>query len=145
MNECQLLELYGAGQPGQLPTGYTPGRTIPKPGRIGNNLSSGMARLTYWQGKFFESPTTMTNRMFGIKMGSGIITSGPSLHDGQPAHIIDYRDTSLLFRPFRDEFREVAPGIYLGRMYRVKDCQAKFMTWFAVDARKGCCECWEPK
>ena len=50
---------------------------------------------------------------------------------------MDYSETSLVWRDVRDEMREVAPGLYLGRMYRRKKCGLEFQIFFALQA---CCQ-----
>ena len=37
--------------------------------------------------------------------------------DGQPATILDYSETSHLYANYRDEIRQVGPGLFLGAMY----------------------------
>jgi hypothetical protein len=134
MNECQLLELFKSAEPGPAPCGYLPGRVISKPGKRTTVAKSNFMKHV-WQGKYFDDCGIMTNRMFGMKFTKGQVGADASWLDGRPANIIDYSQTSLLFKPYRDEIREVAPGIYLGIMWKRDDCQPKITTWFALDAR----------
>ena len=87
-----------------------------------------------WQGKYFDNDV-MTNRFFGVKFIKGQVTCEDSWIDGKPVNAIDYSGTSFLFKNYRDEFREVAPGIYLGVMWKRGECNPKLLTWFAIDAR----------
>jgi hypothetical protein len=140
MSECQLLELYKNAGPGPIPSGFTPGRAIPSPGKHSTVRRSNMMKHV-WQGKNFGCDGIMTNRFFGLKMIKGQITQEASWLDGRPVNVIDYSHTSLVFKPYRDEFREISPGIYLGMMWKRDDCQPKMLTWFALDARGNCAAC----
>jgi hypothetical protein len=140
MNECQLLDLYRQAQPGAIPSGFTPGRMISNPGKRTTVIVSRMTERTLWQGKIFGDDGIMTNRMFGVRFIKGEVQTGESWLDGKPSNIIDYSQTSRIFRPYRDEFREVSPGIYLGIMYKRDCCNPKIVTYFALDARGGCCQ-----
>ena len=37
--------------------------------------------------------------------------------DGRPSLILDYQNSSLVYRNVRDEIRQVGPGLYLGAMF----------------------------
>jgi hypothetical protein len=140
MNECQLLDLYKRAEPGAIPSGYASGRMISKPGRLTTVPVSRITKLTVWQGKYFDGGPIMTNRMFGVRFIKGEVQHGESWIDGRPSNIIDYGPTSLLWRSYRDEFREVAPGIYLGIMFKREGCKSKIVTYFALNARDNCCQ-----
>lgn len=140
MNKCQLLDLYRNAEAGPMPAGYTPGRVIPNPGKASNDPISRMIQLSIWQGKHFDGNGIMTNKQFGVRAAKGHVFSGTSLIDGKPVHVIDYHDSWRMWRPYMDELREVAPGIYLGITWRFDGCCPKFFTYFALDSRKGCCE-----
>lgn len=133
MSECELLELYRQAEPGPIPQGFSPGRVIPNPGKKLTVVRSNMMK-SVWQGKYFED-LIMTNKFFGLKVIKGQVTQESSWIDGKPSNAIDYSGTSLIFKPYRDEFREVAPAIYLGTMWKRDGCNPKLMTWFAFDAR----------
>jgi hypothetical protein len=55
--------------------------------------------------------------VFGFRAIKAELYKGPSLLDGRESNIIDYSRTSLLAHAVRDEIREVAPNLYLGRAY----------------------------
>jgi len=134
LNECQLLDLYGNASPGPIPSGFSPGRVFPAPGKH-SNVAKSNAMKHVWQGKYFDCDGIMTNRFFGMKIIKGHVTQETSWIDGKPVNAIDYSHTSLLFKPYRDEFREIAPGIYPGTMWKRDDCKPKLLTWFAFDTR----------
>lgn len=134
MNECELLDLFRGAEPGPVPYGYAPGKVIFHPGKHSTVANSKIMGLT-WQGKYFDSCGIMTNKLFGIKFTKGQVTHETSWIDGKPSNAIEYKDTSIIFKPFRDEFREVAPGIYLGIMFKNEGCRAKIASWFTLDTR----------
>ena len=74
--------------------------------------------------------------MVRLSSDSGSRRLGPSCLDGKPSIVMDYGETSLVWADVRDEVREVAPGLYLGRMYRLKPCGPEFQMFFALQA---CC------
>lgn len=62
------------------------------------------------------------NRLFGlddpIELYPGKVYSGDSYFaPGERAVVIDYSDHDHEFSSFRDELREIYPGVYLGKMY----------------------------
>jgi hypothetical protein len=135
MDRCQLLDLYQRAEPGPIPCGYAPGRNIPNPVHRSTAMRSALMRVTAWQGKYFEPDGFMVNRMFGVKTNKAQIYYGESWLDGKPSLILDYEQTSRMWSQYRDELREVSPGIYLGIMYQ-RDClEPKIKTFFAIDAR----------
>ncbi len=131
-----LEQLYRQADAGAIPVGYTPGRPIYCPdGRFAGVHS----RVTHalWHGKIFDPCTgTLVNQWAGFKAIKAQVSYGPSLLDGRPSIIMDYSETSHVWADVRDEVREVAPGVYLGRMYRLKHGCYEFQYFFALEA--GC-------
>jgi hypothetical protein len=83
----------------------------------------------------------MVNRQFGVPTISAAIQDGESYIDGRPTLVFDYEDTSLICTRYRDEVREVSPGVYLGVMHKRTKDGPKVATWFALDARgDSCCK-----
>jgi len=133
MSQSELEALYLASPPAPAPNGFLPGRAIKSPG---SPFTAANARLTriVWQGKIFRDDGTMINRMFGAaKAIPADVYLGESLIDGQPSLILDY-SRSKLWPDVRDEIREVAPGLYLGVMYKGNPATQKM--FFTLDARK---------
>ena len=86
-----------------------------------------------WQGKVVEpGQTSAVNRFFGIRIIRGKLYYGPSWMDGNPSIILDYSTTSLVYARYRDEFREVAPGLFLGLMYARTSPDPKLKMYFAL-------------
>lgn len=140
MSECELVQVYKCGVPGMPPCGYTPGTIIFQPG---SPFTVPLARIfgaTVWQGKVIPGDGTMVNRMFGLPAIKAAIGPGESFIDGRPSVIFDYQDTSIVWMHYRDEVREVSPGVYLGIMHWVGWGGPKIATWFTLDTvhTKGC-------
>jgi len=137
MSESELIDLHKCSRPAPVPTNYTPGLVIFKPGSC---ITVPMARVlecTAWQGKYFPCEGTMVNRQFGMPTIRAVIYAGESWLDGGPSTVFDYADTSLVCTRYRDEVREVSPGVCLGIMHRRCKSGPKIATWFALDARTG--------
>ncbi len=112
-----LLMLYRSGRPAIVPIGEVRGLPITLPGKRISVFASKAGRVV-WQGKIFEPGSGQAvNRFFGLSIIRGNLGYGPSKLDGHPALILDYDGTSILYGRYRDEIREVAPGILLGLMY----------------------------
>ena len=94
---------------------------------------SNAAKLA-WQGKVFDpESSTATNRFFGVRAIKGNVYAGPSWLDGNPSMILDYEGTSKIYGNYRDEIRQVAPGLYLGLMYDRTTSPPAFKMYFAFD------------
>jgi hypothetical protein len=144
MSECELVQVYKCGAPGMPPCGYTPGTIIFQPGSAITVPTSRVMKATAWQGKYIPGDGTMVNRMFGMPSIKAAITSGESFIDGRPSVVFDYQNTSLVWRNYRDEVREVSPGVYLGCMHRLGCTGPTVATWFALDTvhgQSGCKGC----
>lgn len=142
MNEGELVEVYKCGTVSPVPCGYTPGLVIYKPGSKVTVPVSKLMKLTAWQGKYIPGNGLMVNRQFGVPSIKAAISDGVSYIDGGPTLVFDYEDTSLMCKRYRDEVREVSPGVYLGCMHRrPKDGPVEIATWFALDTRCGKSTC----
>ena len=128
----QLEALYARSAPGAIPRGKVRGLALLRPGTtLGPTISRG-ARVT-WQGKVFNADgTSSINRFFGVKAVRADVSYGPSWRDGNPAIILDYSRTSKVYERYRDELREVAPGLYLGLMFDRNISPPKLKMYFAV-------------
>jgi hypothetical protein len=133
MSWPDLEQLYRASAPGPIPTGYTRGLPIYCPEeRLAATRSALTRRL--WHGKHF-SPCdgTLVNQWCGIKAIRARVFCAESWLDGGPAIVMDYGGMSWVWNDVRDEIREVAPGLYLGAMFRRHDPQPKFKMFFALE------------
>jgi hypothetical protein len=73
------------------------------------------------------------NQWRGVRAIRAAVCYGPSWLDGGPSVVMDYHRTSRVWSDVRDEVREVAPGLYLGRMYRRTGCGPQFQLFFALE------------
>ncbi len=133
MSRGDLEAVYRASEIGTIPMGSTRGRAIFNPGsRLTVPLSRGTRVL--WQGKAFPEEGKMINRIAGVRAIDARVFIGESWLDGKPTLVLDYYETTLLFKDVRDEIREVAPGIYLGVMYYRQPGEPKLAMFFTLDS-----------
>ena len=129
----QLEALYHQSAPGPVPAGKVRGLALYPDSRIPR--AKARAARVAWQGKVFSPESgTAVNRFFGVRAIKGNVYAGPSWLDGAPSMILDYEGTSRLYGNYRDEIRQIAPGIYLGLMYDRTMSPAGFKMYFAFDA-----------
>ena len=129
-----LDALFASGGAGEIPSGFLPGRVIPEPDTRRPAAKSRRLGLL-WQGKVFHGDGTAHNRVFGMTAVPMTVYRGESWHDGGPAIVVDYADSWRVFRNVRDEIREVAPGLYLGRTFVTKNSVARQTNMFVLQAR----------
>jgi hypothetical protein len=141
MKECELVQVYKGGVPSMPPCGFAPGVMIFQPGSPFTVPFARAIGATFWQGKVFPGNGTMVNRMFGMPAIVAAIGPGESFIDGRPSLIFDYQNTSFVWRNYRDEVREVSPGVYLGIMHRIGWHEPTIATWFALDLVHGTSGC----
>jgi hypothetical protein len=115
---AELEAMYRRADAGPMPDGESFGKASSFPGMASGELTEAVYGL-FWQGKVFKRDEGMlVNKILGLfRDVPARIFSGDSWFDGRPSILIDYRETSWLCRPVRDEIREVAPGLYLGLAY----------------------------
>jgi hypothetical protein len=132
MSWPELERLYRQSEAGTIPEGYAEGKAIYCPcGRFAGMRS----RLTgvVWRGKVFDAADgTLVNQWCGFRAIRAQVSYGPSWLDGAPSIVMDYSATSKVWTDVRDEVREVAPRLYLGRMYRRKAGAPEFQIFFAL-------------
>jgi len=133
MSQPELEALYRAADVGTVPCGSTRGRAIYHPGTRATVPASRAIHLL-WKGKVFRDDGTMINRTFAGRAVTARVFVGESWLDGRPTLVLDYADTSRLFRGVRDEQREVAPGVYLGLTYLRKHAGPELALFYALDA-----------
>ncbi len=130
----QLDLLYRQSGPGPVPAGKVRGLALYPDSRF-PRARSRAARVA-WQGKVFQPETgTAVNRFFGLRAIKGNVYAGSSWLDGAPSMILDYEGTSRLYGNYRDEIRQVAPGLYLGLMYDRTMSPPGFKMYFSFDSR----------
>lgn len=130
LSAAQLEGLYRRGTVGPVPAGRVRGLALYPDSRF-PRAKSRAARVA-WQGKVFDATSgTATNRFFGLPIIKGNVYSGQSWLDGGAALILDYQDTSKVYGSYRDEIRQVGPGLYLGLMYDRSTNPPGFKMYFA--------------
>jgi hypothetical protein len=83
-------------------------------------VAAELIRLVAWQGKVFDAEHGMaTNRLLPLSFESvpARVYRAASRFDGKECIVLDYPETSFVARWVRDEIREIAPGLYLGKVY----------------------------
>jgi hypothetical protein len=130
----ELEQLYRQAEARPIPAGYARGRAIYCSGRPLSGPRSALTGLL-WHGKVFDAAScSLVNQWLGFRAVKARLYFGPSWLDGQPALVMDYRGTSRVWADVRDEVREVAPGLFLGAMFRCKSAGPKFQMFFALEA-----------
>jgi len=135
MSQAQLDELFTNSLPGAIPDGEANGTAIIAPGTTYTDEIAEFINHFAWQGKNFDAKKgALRNRIlpFGLNAIIAKVYKGPSWLDGKECIVLDYSETSLLAHWIRDEIREVAPGLYLGKVYWGK----KRLIDFAVEFPK---------
>ncbi|SIO60238.1 hypothetical protein SAMN05444166_6320 [Singulisphaera sp. GP187] len=136
MDRGALDVLYQSSGAAPMPVGKVKGRVILYPGTGLTRPASKVARLM-WQGKIFKNEQPMAvNRFFGLKVIKANVYQDQSWLDGRPSLILDYSQTSRLYAPYRDEIREVGPGIFLGLMYSRTQPDPTLKMYFALEATR---------
>ncbi len=133
MSWPELEALYRQSPAGEIPRGFARGLAIYCPdGRLARVRSATSKAL--WRGKVFDcAGDSLVNQWCGVRAIRAAVCYGPSWLDGGPSIVMDYSGTSHVWSDVRDEAREVAPGVYLGRMYRRTKCGPRFMLYFALE------------
>lgn len=132
LSRANLEAVYRVSDVGTIPMGSTRGRAIFNPGSRITMPASRVTRIL-WQGKYFKDDM-MVNRVLGVRAIDARAFVGDSWLDGKPSFILDYYETTKLFRDVRDEVREVSPGLYLGAMYFRKPAGPELAMFFTLES-----------
>jgi hypothetical protein len=132
MHECELTRLFENAPPGDIPTGYARGQVLLM---IDAKLPRLQARIasSIWKGKHIDGDGEFVNQFPGFKALHGKAELGVSSHDSKPCIVMSYPPDTPLFGNTWDELREVAPGLYLARLYERCPCP-RFRGYFAIQA-----------
>ena len=138
MSWDELEQLYRQAEPGRIKEGYARGQAIYCPDERFAGTRSKITHLL-WHGKHFNACESMLiNQWCGVKAIKAQVSYGPSWLDGKPSIIMDYRETSHVWRDVRDEIREVAPGVFLGIMFQERCTGPKLKMYFALETKPAC-------
>ena len=120
MSQEKLDEIFTDSPVGEIPDGEAKGTAIIAPGTsISDEIAEFISHFA-WQGKTFDKQKgVLRNRIlpFGLNAIIAKVYKAPSWLDGKECIVLDYSDTSLLAHWIRDEIREIAPNLYLGKVY----------------------------
>ncbi len=132
---CDLEQLYRQAKPGPIPAGYLRGQAIYCPCAPLSSTRSKVSQAL-WHGKHFcPGDGTLINQWcLGAQAVRARVCYGESWLDGHPSIVMDYRGMAHVWGDVRDEIREVAPGLYLGLMYRCKSGQPRMKLFFALQS-----------
>jgi hypothetical protein len=124
MSQGELDGLFTRSAPGAIPEGESSGTAIVWPGTFWSRLIARFVRRWAWQGKVFtKNPdgkgATLLNKITVASVQAIVarVYYTPSWLDGKECIVLDYSKTSLFARKIRDEIREVAPRLYLGKVW----------------------------
>lgn len=120
MSQQELDDLFMKSPAGPIPDGPAKGTAIIAPGTTFSDEIAQIINHFGWQGKTFDGPRgVLTNKItaFGLNAIIAEVYKGESWLDHKECIILDYSKTSLLARRVRDEIRQVAPNLYLGKVY----------------------------
>ena len=124
MSQAQLDELFTSSTAGEIPNGEAEGTAIIAPGTTYTHEIASLINHFGWQGKNFDAQKgVLKNRILSLGLNAILakVYKGPSWLDGKECIVLDYSETSFLAHWIRDEIRQIAPGVYLGKVYRGKN------------------------
>ncbi|MBI2809182.1 MAG: hypothetical protein HYX68_29725 [Planctomycetes bacterium] len=130
LNPCELDRLFEQAKPGELPVGYCRGQVLLMTEARHPKLRARFAS-TAWKGKHFEPGGDFINQWPGFTALRGTSARGESWRDGKPCWVLQYPPGTPVFGNTRDELREIAPGLFLARLYERCPCP-RFRGYFAI-------------
>jgi hypothetical protein len=126
---CCYEALFRQGALGCDPLGPTSGAVLYVDGKY-PRLKAHLQGVV-WKGKTFHGDGTFTNRwLCGVRAVSAGVCVAPSWLDGQPCFVMQYAPDAAVFGNVRDELREIAPDVWLGRSYNAATGHPK--NWFVL-------------
>jgi hypothetical protein len=135
MSQAQLDDLFVQAAAGGVPSGEAKGTAIVAPGTTYSQDIANFINHFAWQRKVFD-PTkgVLRNKILPVGLNAIIakVYKGPSWLDENECIALDYSKTSLLAHWVRDEIREVAPHVYLGKVYSGKKRLIDFALEFPI-------------
>jgi hypothetical protein len=126
---CCWETLFRQGDIGCGPCGATRGTVLYVDGKLPRVKARVQGAI--WKGKTFHGDGTFTNRWLGgIQAISAGVCEEPSWLDGAPCLVMQYAPDAPVFGNVRDELRQIAPGVWLGRSYDGASGNPK--NWFVL-------------
>jgi hypothetical protein len=120
LSQKQLDDLFTRSSVGDIPRGEGKGTAIVAPGTTYTQDIAEFISHFAWQGKVFDPDKgVLRNKIlpFGLNAIIAKVYKGPSWLDQKECIVLDYSETSVLAHWIRDEIREIAPNLYLGKVY----------------------------
>lgn len=120
MSQTDLDNLYRSGAVGAIPGGDARGTAIMFPGTLLGRMLAHLVSWFLWRGKVFDTERgELRNKVspLGFLAIRARVYRDESWLDGQPTIVLDYSKTSFVAQKIRDEIREVAPGLYIGKVW----------------------------
>lgn len=137
LDVCALEQLFTNAAPGPIPNGSARGKILRLTCTRLPRIKAGAAGAV-WKGKVFEEDGSFTNQWLGFKALDSQAIYGPSWFDDKPCIIMEYPSDTPVFGNVRDEIREVAPGLYVGRFYD-RCPKPRLRGYFALEVKQcGC-------
>jgi hypothetical protein len=134
MSGPELDALYRQGAAVGIPAGRVRGTALLAPGTRRNGAMAAGTRLV-WQGKVFDPAEPLAvNRFFGLPIIRAEVVQDRSWLDGAPSLVLDYSRTSRVYSQYRDEIRQIAPGLFLGLMY-ARTAPPTLRMYFVLEAQ----------
>jgi hypothetical protein len=137
MSQAQLDDLFTESPVGEIPRGEGKGTAIIVPGTNVSDEIAWFVNVFTWKGKVFDSEKGILRNkilLFGFNAIIAKVYKGPSWLDNKECIVLDYSETSLVAHWIRDEIREVAPHVYLGKVYWSKKRLIDFALEFPAPA-----------
>ncbi len=135
MSQAEIDELYKQGSVGEIPNGESKGIAIIAAGTILAKILALLSKLFFWEGKFFVREEKFYLNILPpleIRAFKGEIYKGNGRFCEGEAIILDYSQTSFIFKKVKEEMREISPGFYLAQVYigekRVSNFTLEFST-----------------
>jgi hypothetical protein len=129
---CCWEDLFRQGALGCDPLGPTRGTVLYADGKH-PRLKAHIQGIV-WKGKTFHSDGTFTNRWLGgVHAVSASVCMEPSWLDGHPCLVMQYAPDAPVFGNVRDELRQIAPDVWLGRSYDAATGHPK--NWFVLQGK----------
>ena len=133
MSQPPLDELFTDSEPGDVPEGEATGTANVAPGTSLSPEIANFISLLAWQAKICDAEKgVLRNKILPLGLNAIIakVYKAPSWLDNKECIVLDYSDTSFIAQWIRDEIRQIAPGLYLGKVYwnkkRLIDFALKF-------------------
>ncbi|MGH9198992.1 MAG: hypothetical protein ACRD1T_25100 [Acidimicrobiia bacterium] len=120
MSQAQLDDLFTKSVAGPIPDGPAKGTAIIAPGTVFSQEIAQAINFFAWQGKTFDATNGVLRNKITILGLNAIVADvykAPSWLDQKECIVLDYSKTSIVAQWIRDEIRQIATGMYLGKVY----------------------------